>query len=237
MKRTALALSGETVPFGRSTASYDLSTGHPPSRARRRRFAVGETGAKIIIVLLFSAMAVRLASDWLRTGHLTGLLLLASEGLVVALTLLRRSAAIVDCSWKARLLTGFSAFGPNLVMPLAAGALAPPGVTVAMTAVGLFVVVLGKLSIGRSFGLSPANRGVVSTGMYRFVRHPIYFGYLVTHAGFMLANPMAWNASVLVATDLALMCRAVREEMTLANDEMYRAYMQRVRWRVLPGLF
>ena len=40
----------------------------------------------------------------------------------------------------------------------------------------------GKLSLGRSFGLMPANRGVVSTGMYRLVRHPIYLGYLVTLA-------------------------------------------------------
>jgi protein-S-isoprenylcysteine O-methyltransferase Ste14 len=237
MKRTALALSGETVPMARRAARYDLSEGHPQPRTRHRRFAVGEVGAKIIIVLLFSAMAIRLASDWLKTGHLTGMLLLASEGLVVALTLVRRSAAVVDRSWKARLLTGFSTWSPNLVMPLAAGALAPQRVTVAITAAGLFVVVLGKLSIGRSFGLSPANRGVVSTGLYRLVRHPIYFGYLVTHLGFVLANPMAWNVSVLVAADLALMCRAVREELTLANDDLYCAYMQRVRWRMLPGLF
>src|SRR5258708_37047157 len=190
MKRTVPALSGGTVPLVGCAAPYDLSVSHPQLGTRHRRFAVGEVGAKIIIVLLFSAMAVRIASDWLQTGHLTGLLLLASEGLVVALTVVRRSAAIVDRSWKARLLTGFSTFGANLVMPLAAGALAPPWVTVAITAGGLSLVVLGKLSIGRSFGLSPANRGVVSTGMYRLVRHPIYFGYLVTHLGFVLPNPI-----------------------------------------------
>jgi protein-S-isoprenylcysteine O-methyltransferase Ste14 len=35
----------------------------------------------------------------------------------------------------------------------------------------------------------PANRGVVSTGLYRLVRHPIYMGYLITHAAFVAANP------------------------------------------------
>ena len=41
----------------------------------------------------------------------------------------------------------------------------------------------------------------------------------------------------LVAADLALMARAVREELTLARDPEYRAYQMRVRWRVIPGVF
>jgi protein-S-isoprenylcysteine O-methyltransferase Ste14 len=99
------------------------------------------------------------------------------------------------------------------------------------------IVVLGKMSLGRSFGLSPANRGVVSTGMYRFMRHPIYFGYLITHVAFIAANPAGWNLLVLAAADIALMFRAVCEEQTLAQDPAYRAYMERVRWRVVPRLF
>jgi protein-S-isoprenylcysteine O-methyltransferase Ste14 len=45
----------------------------------------------------------------------------------------------------------------------------------------------------------PANRGVVSSGLYRLVRHPIYMGYLITHAGFLLANPTVWNIGMLLA--------------------------------------
>jgi protein-S-isoprenylcysteine O-methyltransferase Ste14 len=103
--------------------------------------------------------------------------------------------------------------------------------------VGLTVVVIGKLSLGRSFGLAPANRGVVSTGLYRLVRHPIYLGYLITHIGFVLANGIDWNLSILAIADAALLMRAVREERTLGADPAYRDYMQRVRWRVLPGVF
>lgn len=43
-------------------------------------------------------MAVRFGADFLATGRVTGLLLLVSEVLVVALTVLRRSAAAVDRS-------------------------------------------------------------------------------------------------------------------------------------------
>jgi protein-S-isoprenylcysteine O-methyltransferase Ste14 len=200
------------------------------------RSNVGELFARIVIVTLFSSMAVRLGTDAARTGHVTGILLLASEALVVALTLVRRSAAAVDRTWTARLLTAFSTFAPPLVRPVALPG-TPEHLTIVVTAVGLIIVVLGKLSLGRSFGLAPANRGIVCTGLYRFVRHPIYLGYLITHIGFVIANPADWNLVLLGVADVALMVRACREERTLATDPAYREYLTCVRWRVVPGLF
>jgi protein-S-isoprenylcysteine O-methyltransferase Ste14 len=222
-----------------ATGAYAIP--RPTTRIRLRgslnQSVVADALAKVIVVALFSSMAYRLASDWLETGHLTGMLLLASESLVVALTLVRRPAGVVDRSWVARLLTGFSTFGPITATPLAAGALASELMTVSISGTGLLIVVLGKLSIGRSFGLIPANRGIVSTGLYKLVRHPIYLGYLITHTGFVLAHPAGWNLFVLAAADIALMLRAVREERTLMQDAAYRAYAARVRWRIIPGVF
>jgi len=210
-----------------------------PFRAapRARTIDVGELASKILIVTLFSFMAIRIAQDAAKTGHVTGILLLVSEALVVALTIVRRAAGAVDRSLRARLLTIIATFGPPLVRPDSlAGVMSEP-VTIAISAIGLIVVVSGKLSLGRSFGLAPANRGVVSSGVYRLVRHPIYLGYLITHLGFLLANPASWNILMLAGADIALMLRAKCEERTLSADEAYRTYMQRVRWRVLPGIF
>ena len=210
-------------------------------RLRSRRPAAvrrdyGEFASKVFILTLFSSMASAMAQDFAQTGHVTGLLLLVSEALVVALTLVRRTAASVDRSWKARILTMFATFGPPLVRP-AGVAVAPEALSIIISAVGLIIVVLGKVSLGRSFGLTPANRGVVCSGMYRVVRHPIYLGYLITHLGFAIANPADWNLAVLAAADVALLLRAICEEQTLAQDDQYRAYMQRVRWRIIPGVF
>lgn len=193
--------------------------------------------ARTAIILLFSLMAVRFGTDFIQTGRLTGLLLLASEALVVVFTAARRSAVVVDRSFRARALTAVAMLGPMMLIPGAAAALAPETLTVALSIIGLSLVIAGKLSLGRSFGLIPANRGIVSTGMYRFVRHPIYSGYLVTHAAFLLASPAPWNLFLLALADAALLARAVCEEGTLARDRAYRDYQARVRWRVCPGVF
>jgi len=193
--------------------------------------------ARAVIVVLFSFMAIRFGADFLSTGRVTGLLLLVSEALVVVLTVIRRSAAAVDRSVRARLLTALSMLGPPLLQPAHVTALLPQTMTVAVSAIGLAVVIAGKVTLGRSFGLMPANRGVVSSGLYRLVRHPIYLGYLITHVAFLLATPSAWNIAALFAADAALLARAVCEEQTLSRDERYRTYQQAVRWRVCPGVF
>ena len=196
-----------------------------------------DLAARATIVGLFSAMAIRCGSDFLETGRLTGLFLLASEALVVLLTMVRRSAVSVDRSLRARLLTVVSVMGPPLLAPAAVLPFAPEAVTVGISCAGLAIVIAGKITLGRSFALLPANRGVVSTGVYQIVRHPIYMGYLVTHIAFLVASPSLWNIVALIAADSALLARAVCEERTLAQDAAYREYQEHVRWRVVPGLF
>jgi protein-S-isoprenylcysteine O-methyltransferase Ste14 len=226
------------VAGGNTAIEVDMaSVRDSEGRTRWTPNEVADLGARVVVVGLFTLMAVRISNDFVATGRMTGLLLLASELLVVVLTVLRRSTAVVDRSYRARVLTACSMLGPVLVRPGQIAALAPEVMTVLLSATGLMVVIGGKLSLGRSFGLMPANRGVVSSGLYRIVRHPIYMGYLITHVGFLAANPTTWNIVMLVGADLTLLWRAVCEEQTLQQDEAYRAYQQVVRWRVLPGVF
>lgn len=225
MKRLALS----------AAAPFALAPGRAASRVDLSRLT--DIASRALVVVLFSMMAIRFGADFLSTGRLTGLLLLVSETLVVVLTVMRRSAAVVDRSLRARLLTALSMLGPPLLQPALVAPLLPQVVTVAASVVGLAIVIAGKVTLGRSFGLMPANRGIVSSGVYRIVRHPIYLGYLLTHVAFLVATPSAWNIAALFAADAALLARAICEEKTLSRDERYRAYQQTVRWRVCPGVF
>lgn len=236
MKRIAFADSLTWRGGAVAAPSFGL-TRPVAARPRAGSRELGEIVSKAAIVTLFTLLAVRIAEDYLATGRVTGLLLLASEGLVIVFTIFRRAAADVDRSRRARMLMALSMIGPPLVRPSTLPALAPEVVTVIVSMVGLLVVVTGKLTLGRSFGLVAANRGVVSKGVYRLVRHPIYLGYLITHVAFVAANPSPWNIALLGLADTALLRRAMCEEQTLARDASYAAYLRRVHWRILPGVF
>jgi len=193
--------------------------------------------ARAVVGSLFALLSINLVADFARTHRATGLLLLVSESLVVVLTIVRRRARLVDRSTDAVIATAVSLVGPSLVRVSGGFGLLSDLATTALSAVGLIVVIAGKLTLGRSFGIAPANRGVVVAGPYGFVRHPIYAGYLVTHLAFALAYPSPWNISILVVSDVALIFRALCEERVLARDDVYQTYCRRVAWHLVPGVF
>ena len=194
--------------------------------------------ARFTVVILFGGLMMNILAEFQRTGHITGLLLLVSEALVVVLTLVRRSTPFVDRSVGAAVVTLLSVYGPTLLRAEPGAApLAPDVVTGLVSLFALLLVVTGKCTLGRSFGLIPANRGVVVGGPYNFVRHPIYTGYLVTHLAFICAHPTVWNLSLILVADGALVIRALFEERMLLADTRYREYCQRVGWHLVPGVF
>ena len=202
-----------------------------------RRARLGDLLARAVVCGLFLVLTVHLWGDFQRTGRLTGLLLLVSELLVAVFTLARRRTLDVDRSRIALLLTAVSVAGPPLLRTSTQGGLVPDALTVALSAVGLAIVVVGKLALGRSFGIVPANRGVVTAGPYGVVRHPIYTGYLITHLAFLAAHPSLGNLLIILVADAALIGRAFREERTLEKDDRYQAYCRRVAWHLVPGVF
>jgi len=204
---------------------------------RIRREVATDFLARATVAALFTLLSINLLGDFARTGRVTGVLLLASESLVVVFTILRRRAHLVDRSLAATLATTLSLAGPSLVRATAGSGLAPDMVTTTISAVGLILIVVGKLTLGRSFGLVPANRGVVVAGPYALVWHPIYTGYLITHVAFLIAFPTWSNLVLIVASDTALIVRALMEERVLGRDVEYQVYCQRVGWHLVPGVF
>jgi protein-S-isoprenylcysteine O-methyltransferase Ste14 len=118
--------------------------------------------------------------------------------------------------------------GPHLV---------PVVVATAVQVVALGWIIYAKWSLGRSFGLLPANRGIVVSGAYRWMRHPIYLGYILCHGGFLLASFSWRNLAVYCTLHLVQIGRLLREEKLLSRDGSYLHYRQRVRYRLIPGVF
>jgi protein-S-isoprenylcysteine O-methyltransferase Ste14 len=197
----------------------------------------GDLAARTIVGALFVLLSVNLLADFLRTGHLTGLLLLVSEGLIVVLTIVRRRARITDRSVAATVTTALSIAGPPLLRAGHVPGLLPDEVTATVSVIGLILVIGAKMTLGRSFGIVPANRGVVARGPYRLMRHPIYAGYLICHAAFLVAHPTPLNLALIVVADSALIVRALLEERVLSADVEYQAYCRRVEWHLMPGVF
>ena len=91
-------------------------------------------------------------------------------------------------------------------------------------------------SLGSSFAVFPERRAIVTSGVYRWLRHPMYASYLLLDLGFWLANPQPWFGLVWVVEVLLLEARTRWEEQVLSEDVVYVEYQQRVKWRLIPGV-
>ena len=123
---------------------------------------------------------------------------------------------------------------PMLVAP-ADATIAPAWFGVLFVLSGLCFSIAGLLSLNNSFGLVAANRGVKRGGPYKYMRHPIYAGYMLTHIGFLSQNFSRWNLIVYALGWALLLMRILAEEAFLGRDEKYQEYQGVVRYRLAPG--
>lgn len=168
------------------------------------------------------------------SGNATNLIFCATESLTALLFIVRSDPVSVSpdpLDWS---LAVAGTFVPLLFMPFGTNLLPPAALLIVIGAIGHLS---GMLSLNRSFGLVPALRKVKMNGMYRVVRHPLYASYVLTFSGYLLTNWSLRNLAVFVAAILLLAMRIQREERHLMQDGDYRAYMARVKFRVLPFVF
>jgi protein-S-isoprenylcysteine O-methyltransferase Ste14 len=148
------------------------------------------------------------------------------------------------------LLTGFIAQGirgpgagsiTHLLLPEDSLALrALEGIGAALLLIGTLLFAAAQLNLGASWriGIDPCARpGIVSSGLYRFSRHPIYLGFLTVFTGYGLMLPTPLSILLLACGYVLFRAQADAEEAHLLRTygEPYRAYAGRV-GRFFPGL-
>ncbi len=198
----------------------------------RRLLDIGE---QISALALYTWLVFRLWPASLSASNWYPLLILLSEGLVVFLLVIRRPTDRISTKSRDWLLAAMGTFVVLLIDQGGTPINGPLGAALMMF--GLAIHVGAKLSLFRSFGLVAANRGVKVGGLYRLVRHPMYVGYILSHIGFLLVAPSYWNLGIYLVAWSLLIARIYAEESVLSEDPAYREFKDRVRYRLLPGVF
>ncbi len=191
---------------------------------------------RVLVLAIYGVFLWRLWPAALSPTGIYARLLLLSEGLVVLLVVLRRPARMLARQPGSWAIAFAGTLAPLLVTAAGKAPLAPR-LAAGLLLAGLALHLGAKLSLWRRFGVVPAERGICTHGLYRLVRHPMYLGYMTAHVGFFLARPSLWNATVYACSWLLIGLRIRLEERLLAANPDYCLYMQRTRWRLVPGLW
>jgi protein-S-isoprenylcysteine O-methyltransferase Ste14 len=137
--------------------------------------------------------------------------------------------------WMVALITSFSGFffsrtgyGHNSVLLFIADNLI------------IFAVFLGIITafiLGRSYDFLPALRHVKTQYLYKIVRHPMYLSSMIIKLGYTLKNPSIYNLLLLAVIVFLYDKRAKYEEDIMSNDDCYVDYLQKVKYRFVPGIY
>lgn len=104
---------------------------------------------------------------------------------------------------------------------------------------GVVLFAVAQLNLGASWriGIDEGSKpGMVSTGLYRISRHPIFLGFLTVFTGFTAMLPTPLSLGLLLGAYVGFRVQASAEEayMLRTYGEAYRNYARRV-GRFLPG--
>jgi protein-S-isoprenylcysteine O-methyltransferase Ste14 len=186
----------------------------------------------LILIPFFGALALSFYHNYVATQKLSSLFYLVFEITIILFLLVRKIPREVSNNFEDWLYAVSGTLSSLLFRPLENPH--ESNVLVAMQLVGMFVSYAGLVSLNKSLGIVPANRGIKQGGIFKYIRHPLYAGYIITYFAFCLQNPTTYNALILAIFVGLTLSRIKREERFLLQDASYAAYTQKVKWRILP---
>jgi protein-S-isoprenylcysteine O-methyltransferase Ste14/uncharacterized membrane protein (UPF0127 family) len=191
----------------------------------------------IFIALLWSRFILASFLNWKQNGEIFHLGLVFVNTLLFFLFLTRRestetSTRILD--WVIPILTMTSAM---ILKPLSNNIDSLNGISMGIQVFGILSILSSLTSLGRSFGVIPANRKIKYSGLYKVVRHPLYASELIFYFGFLIGNFSIINLFGVIIILTGQMYRAISEEKLLSKDLNYIKYKKDVKYRFLPGFY
>ena len=199
----------------------------------RRRFAD---------LLLFCVTSTELVILFLLTPTftITDWIYVLQHFIVLVIALTRPQPKLWDYSIASSMAVGASYAYPYaqvIYLRWSPGDVASPTVGLVLVTLAAGLSFVSLLTMGRLFGVRPALRGLVTSGPYRFIRHPMYLSYMLADIGY---NLQEWNFVTLLLVLvgwMSLVYRIRAEERMLSRHFEWPAYVTLVRYRLLPGIW
>jgi protein-S-isoprenylcysteine O-methyltransferase Ste14 len=112
------------------------------------------------------------------------------------------------------------------------------GDVLVVAGLGIAMVVIAQNGYAASTVRVETGQQVVSSGVYRFIRHPMYVGSLIMMVGMPLALGSYWGLLFVIPGVAVIVFRILDEEKMLTEELAgYREYAQRVRYRLMPNVW
>lgn len=106
-------------------------------------------------------------------------------------------------------------------------------------ALGLGIVLLAQIQMGNSWriGIDESRTELVTSGLFQFVRNPIFSAMLLMAAGMTAVMPSLPGVLVwlFMAALVRMQCHFEERHLLALHGEVYRAYASRV-GRLIPGV-
>ena len=189
------------------------------------------------LAILWSRFVLLSLERLLETGTPLGTGILLHNTLLFLLFLTRRESRETTRRWQDWVIPFFTVSSAMFLRPPAETNPDYQWISIGIQLIGIAMILYSLSSLGRSFGVIPANRQIKDKGAYRLVRHPLYSSELVFYAGFLLGNCSLRNSLIVAFILGGQIWRSIAEERLLSRDEHYQNYLKKVRYRFLPGIY
>ncbi len=199
-------------------------------------------GRRLADLLLFCVTLTELVILFLLTPTftITDWIYVLQHFIVLAIAVTRPPPRVWDYSIVSSVAVGVAYVYPYaqvIWLRWSPGNVAWPAAGLVLVTIAAFLSLVSLLKLGKLFGVRPALRGLITRGPYRFVRHPMYLSYLVADIGY---NLQEWSSVTLLLVLIgwaSLVYRIYAEERVISRHPDWPAYITRVRYRALPGLW